>query len=66
LKVIADWNPVSAVRAGRPELFGNTARAWRPGHLPLQNLGRVHADLGGPVVALVPLSVRIYRRTAFR
>ena len=68
LKVIADWNPVSAVVQAVRELFGNTApileasTAW-----PLQH--PVFYTVIWMVVLLavfVPLSVRIYQRTASR
>jgi ABC transporter DrrB family efflux protein len=68
LKAIADWNPVSAVVQAARELFGNTAPvleasdAW-----PMQH--PVAYTLIWMVVLLavfVPLSVRIYQRTASR
>ncbi|RBY95143.1 ABC transporter permease [Blastococcus sp. TF02-8] len=68
LKWIADWNPVSAVVQAARELFGNTAPilqtsdVWSLQHPVLYTL------LWSAVLlaVFVPLSVRIYRRTASR
>ncbi|HEX2073915.1 MAG TPA: ABC transporter permease [Geodermatophilus sp.] len=68
LKVIADWNPVSAVVQAARELFGNTAPilqasdAWSLQHPVLYTLIWV----GILLAVFVPLAVRIYRRTASR
>jgi ABC transporter DrrB family efflux protein len=68
LKVIADWNPVSAVVQAARELFGNTApilqtsHAWSLQHPVLYTLAWAIVLL----VVFVPLSVRIYQRTASR
>jgi ABC-2 type transport system permease protein len=68
LKVIADWNPVSAVVQSVRELFGNvppglpTPQAWSLQHSELYTLIWVAVLLG----VFVPLSVRIYQRTASR
>jgi ABC-2 type transport system permease protein len=68
LKVIADWNPVSAVVQAARELFGNTApilqtsHAWSLRHPVLYTLAWAIVLL----VVFVPLSVRIYQRTASR
>ena len=68
LKVIADWNPVSAVVQAARELFGNTApilqtsHAWSLQHPVLYTLVWAIVLL----VVFVPLSVRIYQRTASR
>ena len=64
LRVIADWNPVSALTAACRDLFGNPGapaggdQAWPLAH-------PVAATLGWAVLLLavfVPLSVRTYRR----
>ncbi|MGR7025374.1 ABC transporter permease [Geodermatophilus sp. URMC 62] len=68
LKVIADWNPVSAVVQAARQLFGNTAPvletsdAWSLQHPVLYTV--IWSVL--LLVVFVPLSVRIYRRTASR
>jgi ABC-2 type transport system permease protein len=68
LKVIADWNPVSAVVQSARELFGNTAPileqsdAWPMQH-PIVYTVIWMAVL---VAVFVPLSVRIYQGTASR
>jgi len=68
LKVIADWNPVSAVVQAARQLFGNTApiletsRAWSLQHPVVYTLIWAVVLL----VVFVPLSVRIYQRTASR
>jgi ABC transporter DrrB family efflux protein len=68
LKWIADWNPVSAVVQAARELFGNTApvletsSAWSLQHPVVYTL----IWSGLLLAVFVPLSVRIYRRTASR
>jgi ABC-type multidrug transport system permease subunit len=68
LKVIADWNPVSAVVQAARQLFGNTApglarpSAWSLQHPALYVLLWVAVLL----VVFVPLAVRTYQRTATR
>jgi ABC-type multidrug transport system permease subunit len=68
LKVVADWNPVSAVVQAARELFGNTAPiletsdAWSLQHPVLYTLIWAAVLL----TVFVPLSVRIYQRTASR
>jgi ABC-2 type transport system permease protein len=68
LRVIADWNPVSAVVQAARDLFGNTApglsvpRAWSLQHPALYVLMWVVLLLA----VFVPLSVRTYQRTASR
>jgi ABC transporter DrrB family efflux protein len=68
LKVIADWNPVSAVVQSVRELFGNTApilqasTSWPLQHSVLYTLIWIVVLLG----VFVPLSVHIYQRTASR
>jgi ABC-2 type transport system permease protein len=68
LKTIADWNPVSAVVQAARQLFGNTAPilqasdAWSLQHPVLYTLIWVLILLA----VFMPLSVRIYQRTATR
>jgi ABC-2 type transport system permease protein len=68
LKTIADWNPVSAVVQAARQLFGNTAPilqasdAWSLQHPVLYTLIWVVILLA----VFMPLSVRIYQRTATR
>jgi ABC-2 type transport system permease protein len=68
LKVIADWNPVSAVVQGARQLFGNsapsleTSTAWSLQHPVPYVLAWVVVLLA----VFVPLSVRTYLRTASR
>jgi ABC-type multidrug transport system permease subunit len=68
LKTIADWNPVSAVVQAVRELFGNTAPiletsdAWPMQHPVAYTLIWMVVLLG----VFVPLSVRVYQRTASR
>ena len=64
LRVIADWNPVSAVTQAARELFGNTSAALPPRDVwPMQ-----HAVLASVLwiavllVIFVPLSVRCYKK----
>ena len=65
LKVVADWNPVSAVVQAARELFGNTAPiletsdAWSLQHPVVYTLLWCAALLA----VFVPLSVRLYQRT---
>jgi ABC-2 type transport system permease protein len=68
LKVIADWNPVSAVVQAARQLFGNTApsletsSAWSLQHpVPYVLLWVVVL-----LAVFVPLSVRTYQQTASR
>jgi ABC-2 type transport system permease protein len=68
LRTVADWNPVSSVVQAARELFGNTAPiletsdAWS-----LQNPVLYTLIWAGILLAVfVPLSVRIYQRTASR
>ncbi len=68
LKVIADWNPVSAVVQAARQLFGNsvpvleTSTAWSLQHPVVYTLIWVAVLLA----VFVPLSVRAYLRTASR
>ena len=68
LKVVADWNPVSAVVQAARQLFGNTAPileasdAWSLQHPVVYTLIWAVVLL----VVFIPLSVRIYQRTASR
>jgi ABC-2 type transport system permease protein len=68
LKFIADWNPVSAVVLAARQLFGNTApsletsQAWSLQHPVAYVLIWVVLLLA----VFVPVSVRLYQRTASR
>ena len=68
LKAVADWNPVSSVVQASRELFGNTAPiletsdAWSLQNPVLYTLLWV----AGLLAVFVPLSVRLYQRTASR
>jgi ABC transporter DrrB family efflux protein len=68
LKTFAEWNPVSAVVQSARELFGNTAPiletsdAWSLQNPVVYTLIWVVILLG----VFVPLSVRLYQRTASR
>lgn len=68
LKTFADWNPVSAVVQAARELFGNTAPildssdAWSLQNPVLYTLIWMIALL----VVFIPMSVRLYQRTASR
>ena len=68
LKTVADWNPVSSVVQASRELFGNTAPiletsdAWSLQNPVLYTLLWV----AGLLAVFVPLSVRLYQRTATR
>jgi ABC-2 type transport system permease protein len=68
LKVVAEWNPVSAITQASRELFGNThpempaPEAW-----PLQN--PILATLGWTVIILlifVPMAINRYRKAVSR
>ena len=68
LKVIADWNPISAIVAAARRLFGNVApnapaaTAWPLQHPELY----VVLWVAGILVVFVPLAIRQYRRAASR
>ncbi|WP_072686895.1 ABC transporter permease [Rhodococcus marinonascens] len=68
LKVMAEWNPVSAVTQAVRELFGNTNPAMAvPDAWPLQN--PIIASLGWSAVLLlifVPFAVRRYNKAVSR
>jgi ABC-2 type transport system permease protein len=68
LRVIADWNPVSAVVQAARELFGNTAPALAPPDVwPLQHpVLYVVIWVVLLLAVFLPLSVRTYQRTASR
>ena len=68
LKVIADWNPVSAVVQAARQLFGNTAPILQTSHAWSLQHPVVYTLIWAVVllVVFVPLSVRIYQRTASR
>ena len=68
IKVVAEWNPVSATTQAVRELFGNTHPAFPPPDVwPLRN-PELYALLWVVVILLVfvPLAVRQYRRAAAR
>ena len=68
LRVIADWNPVSAVTQAARQLFGNTGsdplpdHPWSLHHPVLYTL----AWIVGILAVFVPLAVRQYKRAAAR
>jgi ABC-2 type transport system permease protein len=68
LRVVADWNPVSAVTQATRELFGNTSAAMPvPDVWPLQN--PVLASLLWAALILVvcvPLTTRLYKTAVSR
>lgn len=68
LRVMAEWNPVSAVTQASRQLFGNTNPAFPPPDVwPLQN--PVLASLlwvALILVIFVPLAIRQYRRSVAR
>jgi ABC-type multidrug transport system permease subunit len=68
LKVIAEWNPVSAVTQAVRELFGNTNPAMTvPDAWPLQN--PVIASLlwtFGLLIVFVPFAIRRYQKAVSR
>jgi ABC transporter DrrB family efflux protein len=68
LKVIAEWNPVSAITQASRDLFGNTHPDMpAPDAWPLQN--PVLASLGWTVIILlifVPLAINRYRKAVSR
>jgi ABC transporter DrrB family efflux protein len=68
LRVFAEWNPVSAVVQGARELFGNTVPGVSaPDVWSLQNPALYTLIWTGIILAVfVPLSVRMYQRTASR
>ncbi|NMM91709.1 ABC transporter [Rhodococcus sp. SRB_17] len=68
LKVIAEWNPVSALTQAVRELFGNTNPAMTvPDAWPLQN--PIVASLlwtGGLLIVFVPFAIRRYQKAVGR
>lgn len=67
LKVIAEWNPVSALTQAVRELFGNTAPSLQPQAWPLQHA--VAVSLGWIVVMMlvfVPLAINRYKKAVSR
>jgi len=68
LKVIADWNPVSSVVQAARQLFGNTAPILETSHAWSLQHPVVYTLIWAVVLlaVFVPLSVRIYQRTASR
>ncbi len=68
LRVIANWNPVSALTQAARELFGNISpRLPAPPDWPLQHpVLYTVAWIGLLLLVFVPLAVRQYKRTASR
>ena len=67
LKVIAEWNPVSAVAQAVREAFGNTGTAPVPHAWSLQNPIAYTLVWVGIILAIfVPLSIRQYQKTGSR
>jgi ABC-2 type transport system permease protein len=68
LRVIADWNPVSAVTQEARVLFGNTsAKAPAPHDWPLQHAAAYSFIwIFVILIAFVPLAQRLYKRAASR
>ena len=64
LRVIADWNPVSAVTQAARELFGNTSAAMPPRDVwPMQHALLASVLWIAVLLAIfVPLSVRCYKK----
>jgi ABC transporter DrrB family efflux protein len=67
LRVVADWNPVSAVAASCRDLFGNPNPSSNIGAWPMQ-----HPELAtvlwsiGLIAVFAPLAVYFYRRKSLR
>jgi ABC transporter DrrB family efflux protein len=68
LRVIADWNPVSAVTQSARQMFGNTAgQAGSPHTFPLHHPVIYSLIWIAVILAVfVPLAVRLYKRAASR
>ena len=68
LQTFAEWNPVSSVVQAARELFGNVPQGMpRARRVVAAAPGALHADLDGIILVMfVPLSVRMYQRTASR
>jgi len=68
LRVIADWNPVSAVTQEARVLFGNTSsKVPTPHDWPLQHAAAYSIIWVFVILAIfVPLAVRLYKRAASR
>lgn len=68
LRVIAEWNPVSAVTQASRQLFGNTNPAFPPPDVwPLQNPVAASLLWVALILAIfVPLAIRQYRRSVAR
>jgi ABC transporter DrrB family efflux protein len=68
LKVVAEWNPVSAVAKAARDLFGNSGGVVNPSHAwPLLHPVLYTFLAGLAILAVfVPLSVRQYQRAATR
>ncbi len=67
LRVVADWNPVSAVTEACRQLFGNPGQAQDPSAWPLQHAVAASVLWSLLIIAVfLPLSVARYRATANR
>ncbi len=68
LRVIAEWNPVSAVTQSARELFGNTSPALPPPDAwPMQHpVAYTLLWIGLVLAVFVPLAVALYERAASR
>ena len=68
LRVIADWNPLSAVTQAARQLFGNTGSVPRPDHPWSLHHPVLYTLLWvlGILIVFVPLAVRQYKRAAAR
>ncbi len=63
LRVVADWNPVSAVTAGARQLWGNPNPSASIGAWPMQH--PIEASVAWSVLILAvagPLASRLFRR----
>ncbi|MEV0404507.1 ABC transporter permease [Actinoallomurus sp. NPDC050550] len=65
LRVVADWNPISAFTRATRELFGNTSTAMKTSNAwPMQHA--IPASLlwiGVMLIVFVPLATRLYKKT---
>jgi ABC-2 type transport system permease protein len=67
LKVMAEWNPISAVTQAVRELFGNTGTAPPPDAWPLQNPVLTSLVwIAILLVVFVPLSIHRYKKAVSR
>lgn len=67
LRVIAEWNPVSALVQAVRELFGNTGSSPVPAVWTLQNsVLTVLIGIGMMLVVFIPLSIARFNRISSR